>query len=131
MPNYWFDHVHVISPDPIKTAEFYEKLLGAKRGGVGKFPDGSINVDLDLKGTTIKIRQPREKPLLPSASPAGCALEHFGVRTDNIETAVGELKTNGIKFVQEITQSPGLKASFFVAPGDVLIELSERSSPSR
>ena len=28
MPNYWFDHIHLMSPDPLKTAEFYEKSFG-------------------------------------------------------------------------------------------------------
>ena len=30
MPNYWFDHVHLMSNDTVKTAEFYEKMFGAK-----------------------------------------------------------------------------------------------------
>ncbi len=130
MANYWFDHVHVIGPDPMKTAEFYERFLGAKRGAVGKLPDGSITLDLDLKGTTIKIRQPRAKTLLPNSPLTG--LEHFAVQTDDIEEAMDELKTNGVKFLQGITQSlPGVKATFFVAPEGVLIELIERSNPPR
>ena len=128
MPKYWFDHAHVIGPDPIKTAEFYEKMLGAKRGAISKLPDGSMTLDLDLKGTIIKVRQPRAKPLLPSSPLTG--LEHFAVQTDNIEAAVSELKAKGVKFLQGITQSlPGVKATFFVAPEDVLIELIERSNP--
>jgi len=28
MPKYWFDHVHLISRDPVTTADFYEKNFG-------------------------------------------------------------------------------------------------------
>lgn len=130
MANYWFDHVHVIGPDPVKTAEFYERCLGAKRGPVNRLPDGSITLDLDLKGTIIKARQPRPKTLLPNSPLTG--LEHFAVQTNDIEEAVTELKAKGVKFIKEITESfPGVKATFFVAPEGVLIELIERSNPPR
>jgi catechol 2,3-dioxygenase-like lactoylglutathione lyase family enzyme len=128
MANYWFDHVHLISPDPIKTAEFYERCLGATRGPVNKTPDGVMTLDLNLKGTIIKARQPRPKTLLPDSPLTG--LEHFAVQTDDIEGAVAELKAKGVKFLKEITQSfPGVRATFFVGPEGVLIELIERRNP--
>ncbi len=124
MAKYWVDHVHVIAPDPMKTSEFYENLLHAKRREARTLRDGSVMVELDLEGTVIKIRGPRARPLLPDSPVSG--LEHFGVETDNIEEAVAELKSRGVKFVQEIKESmPGLKAAFFVAPEGVLIELTE------
>ena len=53
MLNYWFDHIHLVSPDPVKTAEFYVKMFGAKQVGSGR-----VTVSLDLNGTTILISQP-------------------------------------------------------------------------
>ncbi len=122
MAKYRFDHVHVIGPDPMKTSEFYENVLHAKRRGVDTLPDGSVMVELDLEGTMIKIRGPRAKPLLPDSPVTG--LEHFAVQTDNIQEAVTELKSRGVKVIQEI-QDPagGLKAAYVVAPEGVLIEL--------
>ena len=131
MPEYYFDHVHIISPDPQKTAEFYEKMLGAKKCGDRKLPDGRINVDIDLKGTAIKVAEPRAKPLLPTASSTRYGVEHWGLRTDNIEAAVSELQAKGVKFVQDITQIPGVKIAFFVTPDEELVELLERTSPTR
>ena len=32
MSKYKFDHIHVTSTDPAKTAEFYEKTFGADAG---------------------------------------------------------------------------------------------------
>ena len=31
MPSYTFDHIHLISPDPDKTADFYVKMFGGKK----------------------------------------------------------------------------------------------------
>ena len=126
MPNYWFDHVHVVSPDPVKTAQFYEEMFSAKRGSIDDLPDGRILVNLDLNGVAIRVSNPRTKPLVSGASLTG--LEHFGLRTDDLEAAVAELKANGVQFVQDITVArPGLKISFFLAPDNVLVELQEGS----
>jgi len=124
MPKYKFAHVHVISVDPVKTAEFYEKNLGAKIEGVRKVSDGSTNVDLDLGGTKLLIRQPRQKALLPADySPNEGGVEHIGLYTDDIDASVNELKANDVPFVQEVRQLPTHKVAFFLAPENVLVEL--------
>ncbi|MFC2025099.1 VOC family protein [Chloroflexota bacterium] len=124
MPNYWFDHVHLLSPDPIKTAKFYEKTFGAKKVTVSELSDGRTSVELNLSGVAIRVMSPRTQPLVPNASPTG--LEHFGIRTDDLEAAVTELKTKGVQVVQDIkVVRPGLKISFVLAPENVLVELLE------
>jgi catechol 2,3-dioxygenase-like lactoylglutathione lyase family enzyme len=126
MPNYRFDHVHLISHNPLSTAEFYEKTFGAKRDSLNELPDGRILVSVALDGASIKVTNPRPEPLGPNILPDGCGLEHFGLRTDNIEKAVAELKANGVKCVQEIKAiNPTTKVAFFVSPEDILIELLE------
>ncbi len=86
-----------------------------------------MTVNHSLNGAPIRVMSPRPKTLVPSASPNG--LEHFGLKTDDIETAVKELKAKGVKFVQDITAAgPGVKISFFLAPENVLIELLERKA---
>ena len=128
MPNYWFDHVHLVGPEPIKTAEFYEKTFGAKRESVQELPDGRTLVSAGLGGVSIKVTPPRARALVPSTLPGGFGLEHFGLRTDNLAEAVAELKAEGIKFVQEITAvNPKTKIAFFLSPEDILIELLETS----
>jgi catechol 2,3-dioxygenase-like lactoylglutathione lyase family enzyme len=126
MPNYRFDHVHLISHNPLSTAEFYEKTFGAKRDSLNELPDGRILVSVALDGASIKVTNPRPEPLGPNILPDGCGLEHFGLRTDNIEEAAAELKANGVKCVQEIkTINPSTRVAFFVSPEDILIELLE------
>jgi len=124
MPNYWFDHVHLMSTDLLKTAVFYEQMFGARRVGAQELAGGRTRVNLDLSGTTILVINPRVQPLIPSEPKTD--LGHFGVRTDNLETAVAELKAKGVKFVLEITEiQPGLKISYLLGPENVLVELQE------
>ena len=130
MPSYWYHHVHLISPDPLKTAQFYERMFNAKRVSVGELGGGRVSVELDLNGSTILVMTPRVQPETePSARVDNYGVEHFGIRTDDLETAVAELKAKGVKFKEEIREiQPGVKISFLWAPENVLIELLEKSS---
>ena len=139
MAKYWFDHVHMTSPDPVKTAEFYEKTFGAERLDMFQITDRRTNVFFDLNGTVIKVVQPRPQPLLPGAPSTVYGVEHLGMRTNNLVEAVVELKAKGVKFVRDITPDthsparptptrPGLTStqfSFFLAPENVVFELFE------
>ena len=133
MPNYWYDHVHLISPEPEKTAQFYERMFNAKRVDVSKFSDGRTMVILDLNGSRVLVMNRKAQPESSPSSPetGGYSLEHFGIRTDDIEAAVANLKANGVQFKEELRagSSPGLKIAFLWAPENVLIELLERKSP--
>ena len=121
MPNYWFDHIHLMSPAPLSTAKFYEKMFGARQVSTHKFDDGRVTVNLNLNGTTILITQPRG-----DSSRAG--LDHFGVSTDDLVAATEELKSNGVNFTQDVREvRPGFKISFLQAPENVTIELQEGS----
>ena len=129
MPNYWYDHIHLVSPDPLKTAQFYEKVFNARRVSVVEPGGGRINVELDLNGSRILLMN-RTQPGSKQGSPdTSYGLEHFGIRTDNLEAAVADLKAKGVEFRDEIREiRPGVKISFLWAPENVLIELLERSS---
>ena len=130
MAAYWYDHIHLISPDPVKTAEFYEEMFNAKRVSVGELGEGRVSVMLDLNGSRVLVMSPTVQPGTgPSDRVDDYGLEHFGIRTDNLEAAVAELKAKGVKFKEEIREiRPGVKISFLWAPENVLIELLERSS---
>ena len=130
MAAYWFDHVHIISPDPEKTAEFYEMAFDAKRVAVTQRPSGGVSVELNIKGARLLIMSARDENQNAEDSPKKRhGLEHFGLRTDNLEAAVADLKAKGVRFVEEIRVAPsGAKIAFLLAPENVLIELLERSS---
>jgi catechol 2,3-dioxygenase-like lactoylglutathione lyase family enzyme len=63
---------------------------------------------------------------MPTARGTISGLEHIGIRTDDMDTTVANLKANGVKFRDEIREfRPGVRIAFFWAPEDVLIELVE------
>ena len=68
MPNYSYDHIHLTSPDPAKTAQFYEEMFGAKRGATRNIGGGRTTEDLDLNGTKILIMTPASRPEAASGS---------------------------------------------------------------
>jgi len=118
MPDYWFDHIHLRSADPLKTAEFYEQMFKAKRISARSEGDGPSWAKLDLNGVTILISQAQE------GEPAG--LVHFGVRTDKLDESVAAMKEKGVEFTQDIRQvRPDFRISFLAAPDDVSVELQE------
>ncbi|HEY94177.1 MAG TPA: VOC family protein [Dehalococcoidia bacterium] len=119
MPKYWFDHIHLKSTDAVKTAEFYEKMFGAKVISKREFGEGRAMVSLDLEGTTILIDPPREGTVQNG-------LDHFGIQTDDLKTAIEELKVKGVTFTQDYREvNPTFKMSFLTAPENVQIELQE------
>ena len=130
MPSYWYDHIHLISPAPLKTAEFYERMFNAKRVSVRELGAGRVSVELDLNGSRVLVMSRRVQPeTAPSSPETDYGLEHFGIRTDDLETAVAELKAKGVQFKEEIREiRPGFKISFLWAPENVLIELMEVSN---
>ena len=130
MPSYWYDHIHLVSPDAVKTAEFYERMFNAKRVSVREVGAGLVSVELDLNGSRVLIKPGNVKTeMAPGSSDPAHGLEHFGIRTDNLEAAVADLKAKGVKFKEEIREiRPGVKISFLWAPENVLIELLEISN---
>ncbi len=128
MLNYRYDHIHLFSPDPLEAAKFYERMFNAKVVNTAKLSGGRTSVELSINGMTIIIVNPQAPPEPASTPPGtGYGLMHFGLKTDNIEAAVADLKAKGVKFRDEIREvRPGFKICFLWAPDNVLIELLER-----
>ncbi|MEK7354600.1 MAG: VOC family protein [Chloroflexota bacterium] len=116
MTKYWLSHIHLMSPDPMKTAEYYERMFGAKRVEARDI-NGRLTVRLDLSGTRIFVSK--------ASGNAAPGLGHLSFRTDNME-ADAELKVKGAKFSQEVRSSgPAFKVAFVEAPEGLSIEVQE------
>ena len=116
MPGYQFHHVHLYSPDPIKTADFYENFFGATRWKPDREVDEGYAIKLELNGAGIFIRSQKEGATIPSEPVRG--LEHFGLYTDDMETAVADLTANGVEVE---VRNPYI--AFIRGPDNVRIEL--------
>ena len=125
MVTYSYDHIHLRSKDPMSTAQYFNKMFGAEiRESIQS--DGQTRVDLNLNGLAIFLaKADDDTPVALKDSHLG--LDHFGLRVNNLEEAVAQLKERGAEFaVEPRTIRPGVTIAFVRTPDDVRIELLER-----
>ena len=126
MVTYSYDHIHIRSREPMETARYFNNMFGAKILESVQ-TDGQSRVDIDINGLIVFLAQ------ADTSTPDGppdpyVGLDHFGLRVDNLDTAAADLKSKGAEFSMEPKDlRPGLRIAFVRAPGDVRIELLERS----
>ena len=127
MAKFWFDHLHLVSPDPAKAADFYVKAFGAKDLVVQKLPDGRVRADLNIEGGRMIINTPPPADSRQPDSPRKrYGTEHWGMKVDDLEGAIKACTAAGAQIVQNVTQArPGVRIAFIMAPDNVLIELVE------
>ncbi len=126
MVTYSYDHIHLRSREPMETAQYFNKMFGAEiKESIQS--DGQARVDIDINGLIIFIAQAEDSTPDGPVDPY-VGLDHFGLRVDNLDTAAADLKAKGAEFSMEPKDlRPGLRIAFVRAPGDVRIELLERS----
>ncbi len=126
MTTYTYDHIHLRSRDPMATAQYFNKMFDAKILESVQ-TDGVSRIDIDVNGLMIFIA-PADETTPEGPVDPHLGLDHFGFRVENLAQAAAELKEKGAEFsVEPKDLRPGLKIAFVRAPGDVRIELLERS----
>jgi lactoylglutathione lyase len=128
MPEFTYDHIHLRSPDPEATAAFYERIFGAQI--LRSMQNGKPRIDLKLGGVDVFIAPvtPDSGVNPPPVTPYQ-GLDHFGLRVNNIDAVVAELKAKGVHFTMEpTTVRPGVRVAFLRAPEGVSIELLDRNA---
>jgi len=128
MSNYLFDHLHQVTPDPDKAAQFYVNMFGAEVLGTSTTNDGRVLISMKLGGSPVSLISPTTQDQDSPTPPKYYGFHHIGIKTNDIDTAVAELKAKGVKFTQEIASPiPGIKMTFLLGPDNVPIELLQRS----
>ncbi len=129
MAEFAYDHVHLRSPDPDATAAYYERMFGA-RVIKSVMSNGIERTDMNLGGVMIFIAQtPPDAELSDKPDGRYVGLDHLGLRVNNIDAVVGELKAKGAEFtVEPKTIRPGVRIAFVKGPQNVLIELLDRDA---
>lgn len=121
-----FEHIHLRSPDPEATAQWYERMFDARI--IRSVQQGAPRVDLDLCGQTVFIAPINDANTGAPPSAPYQGLEHIGLRVLGIDDAVTALKAKGAVFTMEPTNiRPGVRIAFLRGPENVSIELLERS----
>jgi catechol 2,3-dioxygenase-like lactoylglutathione lyase family enzyme len=126
MAKFTWEHVHLRSPDPEATAQWYADKLGAEVIRT-KQADGSNRIDLNLSGQKVFIAKADPAKAADAPSSPYMGLDHFGMTVDDIRGAVTDLKAKGVPFTMEPTTiRPGVTIAFLTAPQNVSIELIQR-----
>ncbi len=81
MALYTYDHIHLLSQEPMDTAKYFNEMFGA-RIVESVQSDGNPKVDLDLNGLEIFIAR-CAADTTPSADHPHQGLDHFGLRVEN------------------------------------------------
>jgi lactoylglutathione lyase len=126
MSKFTWEHIHLRSPEPEATAEWYHDKLGAEVLRT-KQADGSTRIDLNLSGQKVFIAQADPSKTGSSPQTPYMGLDHFGMTVPDLDAAVKELKAKGVAFTMEPRVArPGVKIAFLTAPQNVSIELIQR-----
>jgi len=112
-------HVHIKTRDPKQTMQFYVDNLGATMLGevAGRGYRVSLN-GLQLNITGLIDAQKREQHY---------GIEHIAVDTDNYTATLAQLRTKGVKVLEELPPGGnGRRVCFLEAPDGVQIEVIEK-----
>ena len=127
MAKYTWDHVHLRSPDPEATAQWFEKMLGAEV--IRSMQQGQPRIDLKVGGANVFVAPVKagDGVNAPPATPYQ-GLDHFGLTVTGIDAIAAELKAKGVEFTREpTTVRPGVRVCFIRGPQGVSIELLDRT----
>ena len=123
----FFDHIHLISAEPLAAARWYVDKLGGTIASTAEVR-GAPQAMVEFEGATIIIRGKRsgEEPVERQELQWG--IDHFGfsVRGD-LDAYCNELKRKGVIFtIDPMNFGPNLRIAFLQAPDGVIIELLQR-----
>lgn len=124
-----YNHIHMISPDPEASANWFVKFLGAEI-----FADeelrGSRNIRMKLGDANLYIRGTRSSDKIAGtdgARPYG--IDHFCFTVSDIEGMLRHVEENGGTISEPLFSLPsGNRAAYVMGPDNVHIELIEPKS---
>jgi catechol 2,3-dioxygenase-like lactoylglutathione lyase family enzyme len=127
MATFKYDHIHLRSPNPEATAQYYERMFGAEV--IRSLQQGQPRIDLKLGGANIFIAPVEAgSGVNPPPTTPYQGLDHFGLAVSGIDAIAAELKAKGAEFTKEpTTVRPGVRICFIRGPEGVSIELLDRN----
>lgn len=126
---YRINHIHLKSPDPRKTAEWYVRAFNFTivSDEVRVFGDRFLRCQSEGGGMAVNISGARSGETLGEgdASPHH-GLEHFGFDSSDLDADIARLVGLGATLLEGPTQIPnGPRIAFLRGPDDTRLELIE------
>ena len=127
------DHIGVAVRNIDEALAFWEKTMGIKCEGVEEVKEQKVKTAfLPLKDTEIELLEgtSEDSPVSKFIEKKGEGIHHLAIRVDNIEEALEELKSKGVRLIDEKPRdgAGGCRIAFVhpKATGGILLEISER-----
>lgn len=122
-PQLTWDHVHIRTPDPEATAQWFAEMLGAE---IVRTP---VRIELRLGGNSIYLAPVtagdgvNPPPVTPYQG-----LDHFGLAVQGLDALVASLKAKSVVFTEDVHEvRAGVRICFIRGPQGISIELLERA----
>jgi lactoylglutathione lyase len=122
-----FDHVHLVGSDLDASERFYREMFGAQT----LVRRDAANLVMRLDGINLLIRSPREgEQVTGNGHDIRYTYDHFGVVVEDLSAAIEELRSKGVKILQEPrTVRTGTHVAFVEGPDQTRIEVLQRDVP--
>jgi len=130
------DHIHVYSAKPEESARFYTQHFNATPVLRNTNANGDLRIFLALGGQILVIGSfpagltPRSPPDVgDGAYNNGFGVAHFGLRVEDVASAIAELSASGVRVLaQPLCEPSGLTYAYIAAPDGVVVELTQYES---
>ncbi|MCH7815448.1 MAG: VOC family protein [Proteobacteria bacterium] len=109
-------HLHLSSPDPVATLQWYADNFGGSSEQFGGALPG-----LNYGNIWLLVARAREQV----APTQGRALDHLGWNFEDLTAFTASLKANGVEITMEPRDYRGIRIAFAAGPDGVRIELVE------
>ncbi|SHI07578.1 methylmalonyl-CoA epimerase [Sporanaerobacter acetigenes] len=127
------DHIGIAVKNLDEALKFYEDVLGLKCAGSEVVEEQKVKVAfLPIGDTEVELLESTEEdgPIAKYVEKKGEGIQHIAYRVANIEEAIEEMKSKGIRMIDEKPRygAGGAKIAFLhpKSTHGVLIELCER-----
>jgi len=128
-----YDHIGVAVKSIQESLKFWEGALGIKCLGVEEVVEQKVKTAfLPLKDTEVELLEGTSdySPVSKFIEKKGEGIHHLAIRVENLEEALEELKSKGVRLIDEKPRKGAGGASIaFIHPsaaGGILLELSQR-----
>jgi len=127
------DHLGVATRDINESLKFYTDILGLKLIGTEDVAEQKVRTAfLPIGETEIEILESTDPdgPIAKYIDKNGEGIQHMALRVDDIEVALAELKSKGVRLIDEAPRrgADGTKIAFIhpKATRGILLELCQR-----
>lgn len=127
------DHIGIAVQNLDETLKFYTEILGIKLNGTEVVEEQKVRVAfLPVGDTEIELLESTDPdgPIAKFIEKKGEGIQHIALKIDNIEEAIEEMKSKGVRMIDEKPRygAGGAKIAFChpKSTNGVLVELTER-----